>query len=171
MDESFSQLVGTLRKVQGTMGPQLVRFGRARHPDKVRLPRLQFEAGQFKGAALALLGRMMQREASLDLILQTKGLVAFFARAEQQAAALMRHGDQAGPDAAGEHDDEVLSEAENHQENDGPASAGHADSGRGRSAAGLVHRGGRAAARLAKLGHSRNSSASAMSLPRRRLSI
>ena len=171
MDEPFSQLVATLRKVQGTMGPQLVRLGQARHPDKVRLPRLQKEAGQLKGAAAALLGRLMQQEAALDLILQTKGLVAFFARAEQQAAALMRHGDQAGPDAAGEHDDEALNEAGGHERHKELASSGHVASGQGRSAAGPVHRGGRAAARLAKLGHVRTPSASDLAPPRRRLSM
>ncbi len=33
MSEPFGQLVATLQKVQGTMGPQLVRLGRAQHPD------------------------------------------------------------------------------------------------------------------------------------------
>ena len=170
MNEPFSQLVATLHKVQGTMGPQLVRLGQARHPDKVRLPRLQKEAGQLKGAAAALLGRMLQQEAALDLILQTKRSVAFFARAEQQAAALMKQGDQAGPDATGHHNDGILNEVDADQANDEPASPGLAGSGRRGSAAGAIARSGRAA-RIAKLGHSRNTSSSAMALPGRRSSI
>ena len=46
MNEPFGHLVATLAKVQGTMGPQLIRLSRAPHLDKVRLPRLQKEAGQ-----------------------------------------------------------------------------------------------------------------------------
>lgn len=170
MREPFSHLIATLRKAQDTMRLQLVRLGQARQPDKVRLPRMQKEAGQLRGAAAVLLGRMMQQEAGLELVLQTKGLVAFFAQAEQQAAALMKRGDPAGPDATSD-DAGVLNEIDSQLADEEPASSALAGSGRSRIGAGSTTRGRRSAARIAKLGHSRDPSASAVSLARRRSSL
>jgi hypothetical protein len=149
MNEPFQQLVATLHKVQVTMGPQLVRLGATRQLDKVRLPRLQKEAAQFKGAATALLGRLMQNEVALDLILQTKALVTFFDHAEQQATALLRRHGQAAPEAAIDPDDEDADDVTVDQEHKEPALVG---SGRLRSGPSSKDRSARAAARMAKLG-------------------
>ena len=171
MNEPFSQLVATLHKVQGTMGPQLARLAAAQHPDKVRLPRLRLEAGQLKGAAEAILGRMMQSEASLDLIVQAKALVTFFDRAEQHATALLRRQGPAALDTAADQDGEALGDMEGNQENDELAPSLRNEPGRVRSARNPNDRGGRNAARIAKLGLSVDPYESARAHLRRRSSI
>lgn len=149
MSEPFSHLVATLSKAQSTMSPHLVRLSRAPHPEKVRLLLLQREAGHFKGAAEALLRRLMQQEAALDLILQTKELVALFRDAEKQAAALLRNESQAGPDMADERDAVDPNAAGDHPETDESTRPVRVGSGWVSLAQTSQGRGGRSSAYLA----------------------
>jgi len=154
MQEPFSQLITTLNKVQDTMAAQLTRLAMAPHADKVRLPRLKTDAGQFKGASVALLGRMMREEAALELILQAEALVTFFDKAEQRAAALLGRQGGAGTNAAHDQDVEALHDADGDLEiDDGPAPARYVASPvQMRSAPRPIDLGRRNSTRIAKLG-------------------
>jgi hypothetical protein len=169
MQEPFSQLITTLNKVQDTMAAQLTRLAMAPHADKVRLPRLQKDAGQFTRASTALLGRMMREEAGFDLILQAKALVTFFDKAEQRAAALLGRQGAAGTNAPHDQGDEALHDVDGDWEIDGPVATRHvASSVRVRSTPRPNDRGGRNSARIAKLGLAVDPSAAARPVLRRR---
>lgn len=151
MLEPFGHLVATLHKAQGTMGPQLHRLSSSRSFDKVRLPRLQNEARQLKGAATALLVRLMQREASPDLIVQTKALAAFFENAEQQAASLLQNQRHANSDVANDHDNDTQADVEGAQEHEEPVQATGTGSSRLKAASGTKARNAPAVHRLAQM--------------------
>ena len=92
MSEPFGQILATLHKARDTMAVQLDRHSKAPNPDRARLPRLQNEAGQFRNATMALLGRMTCAASAFELMVSTKELATFFDEASDRAAVLRQGG-------------------------------------------------------------------------------
>jgi len=169
MNEPFGQLIATLHKAQATMASQLERLGASRAPDKVRVPRLQSEARQLGRATAALVARMIHKEASPDLIVQAKVLVALFEAAERRAALLSWRRCQAEAETAGELDDEDTDEMDGRPEGDAPLPAAAGARERTRPVTGPKARDRRIAHQLAGLGLSGTRSAQAKTQRKQRL--
>lgn len=170
MNEPFGQLIATLHKAQGTMAVQLDRLAQTRVPDKVRLPRLEREARHLRNATTALLERMMHKEASPNLIVDAKVLVALFENAEQRAASLLWRQKQVDGGRSDEPDDETIDEAEVTQGDEGPNRVEPANADRVRPKARSMTRNTRVAHQLSELGLSGTRSAQAKGLRRPRSS-
>ena len=151
MNELFGPSVATLQRAQRTMDAQLERLGRALFPDPVRLPRLRSDAQLFGRAAAILVDRIWQSEPDLDLVQQTRALMAWFESAEQRAALLLRRQSDAGSNAAQEDDDEAHTEADSPRTSEEPSRAA---SHRSSAAARLALRRRGLDGRTGQLGHS-----------------
>ncbi|TNC59694.1 hypothetical protein [Rubellimicrobium roseum] len=171
MNEPYGQLLATLHKTQGTMAVQLDRLAKSQAPDRVRLPRLECEARQFRGATEALLARMMEREVSPDLIVQAKLLLAHFEHAVRRAASISSWHGQVDAGARDEPDDEVIDGQAGPGDNHEPDVVPTAGPNRPRLATESTVREIRVARQMARLGPSGSRSAQARGGQRQRSAV